>query len=452
MGSANKQGVPLQSLTMTTNLRFYWLIFIGLLSSPGLAWQEQSAGESPQTTEDAAAGLFATHCYSCHNDVDREGGLSMQTHAALIKGGENGPALIPGDADESRMVQMVEGFLEPTMPEDDFLFDEDIKIIRDWIEAGAPAWRGNLARLKVVNLPDIEPTVATQAEIASIAFHPEGRLLAAGTYQEVRFIDVDSGTVQARLTGPVETVRSLAYSGDGSLLAAAGGLPSRYGEVKIWQVSTGKLLHTLEGHNDAVYSVAFSPDDTLLATCGYDHSIKIWDVTKGTEIRTIGGHVDAVYSLAFDPAGKLLASASADRTVKIWDVVTGQQLFPPLNESTGELYTLAIHPQGDLIAAAGEDKMIRLWRITERGGELLRSAFAHDGPVQRLVFTPDGKMLISTGSDQLVKFWDVTTLQESTFMEKQPDWVLALAVSPDGQVLATGRYDGAVDFHAIGSK
>ena len=123
------------------------LLLALILSS--LTGQDVVSSEQDSPIAEAAAKLFAEHCYSCHNDVDKEGDLSMQTYSALMHGGKEGPPLVPGNAAESRLILMVEGLVEPLMPEDDFLFDDDIKILRDWIDAGAPPWSGDLERLKV---------------------------------------------------------------------------------------------------------------------------------------------------------------------------------------------------------------------------------------------------------------------------------------------------------------
>ncbi len=402
--------------------------------------------------EERAAQILAKNCYSCHNEVKKEGGLSMHTHAALMEGGENGPALLPGNSDESRMLMMVEGLLEPTMPEDDFLSEEDIDSLRSWVSEGASPWSGDLARIQLENLPQIEPRTPTRSEIASLAFHPSGDFVAGGAYREVQLLDVASHEIIARLSGHPGAVRALAFSPDGSMLAAAGGMPARYGEVQVWETSGRRLLKSWEGHSDCIYSVDFDPGGDLLATSSYDRLIKLWQVDSGREVRTLKGHADAVYAVVFDLTGKRLFSASADRTVKLWDVATGSQLGRPLGESSAELYSLALHPSGKLVAAAGEDKMIRIWKLHEgQGGDLLSSFFAHDSSVLQLAFTPDGQTLISAGSDRLVKFWDVDTSQERRTLEPQPDWVLALAVSPDSKRLVLGRYDGPVVFHEVQS-
>jgi WD40 repeat protein len=115
----------------------------------------------------------------------------------------------------------------------------------------------------------------------------------------------------------------VAFSPDGKLLAAAGGLPGRGGELRIWDVEKRALLHTIAGHADCIYAVEFAPDGASVATASYDKLIKLWNVATGKEIRTLKDHIDAVYALAFTPDGQRLVSASADRGLKFWDVASG---------------------------------------------------------------------------------------------------------------------------------
>ena len=83
-------------------------------------------------------------------------------------------------------------------------------------------------------------------------------------------------------------------------------------------MSTGKETATFKGHEGSVDTVAFSGDGQLLASGSADHTVKLWGVAKGQEVATLKGHTDKVSSVAFSGDGKLLASASADGTVKLW--------------------------------------------------------------------------------------------------------------------------------------
>src|SRR3989442_1517554 len=122
-------------------------------------------------------------------------------------------------------------------------------------------------------------------QIYSMTWRPDGAMIALGGYKETRLIApaaagapaLEKGKPIATLAGHADAVRALAFSRDGKLLAAAGGLPARKGEVKLWDVATKAVARTFTGHADCIYAVAFSPDGAVLATASYDKSIKLWD-------------------------------------------------------------------------------------------------------------------------------------------------------------------------------
>src|SRR3954454_10537991 len=60
--------------------------------------------------------IFAKHCLSCHDAKEAEGKLVMETYAGLMKGGEDGAAIVPGKAEESPLIQQVEHKEKPFMP------------------------------------------------------------------------------------------------------------------------------------------------------------------------------------------------------------------------------------------------------------------------------------------------------------------------------------------------
>src|SRR5262249_14962652 len=113
-------------------------------------------------------------------------------------------------------------------------------------------------------------------------------------------------------------------------------------------------------------------------------------------------------------------------------------------EATDWLYTVAWSGDGKWLAAGGVDKSIRVYEPGPASARLVHSVFAHEGPVQKLVFAADSQTLYSAGQDRVVKAWDVGRMVERRVYDAQSETILALAVRPDGQQVAVGRYDGLV--------
>jgi WD40 repeat protein len=407
------------------------------------------AAQNPPSFAKDVAPILAANCAGCHAGNVKMGQLDLDTFESLEKGGHDGVVITPGKSGESRLYLMITGQMKPAMPlNGKKLADADIETIRKWIDAGAkPPAPGEVVAKAAPVIPDIKPHVHVKPLISALAFRPDGKLLALGTFKEVRLVDTDSGKVVATLPGEADDVRAVAFSPDGKLLAAAGGLPARSGEVKIWDVDKSAELRTINGHADCIYGVEFSPDGKSIATSSYDKLIKLWDVESGKEIRTLKDHIDAVYALAFTPDGKRLVSASADRGVKVWDVASGERLYT-LSEPTDGLNTLALDPSGKRVAAGGLDRTIRVWSLRDKSGTLVNSLIAHEDAILQLAWSPDGKYLLSASADKELKIFkadDLTVVKTWT----QPDWVLSLEFAPDGKSFAVGRFDGSYEiYHA----
>jgi WD40 repeat protein len=194
-------------------------------------------------------------------------------------------------------------------------------------------------------------------EIQSIAFSPDGKILASGSADKtIKIWDVKKGKEIRTLTGHSAGVESVAFDPDGKILASG----SHDKTTKVWDWRTGEELCTLRGHGDSVQAVAFSPDGQTLATCSRDSTIGIWDVSTGREIRTLTGHSDVVFSVAFNLDGKTLASGSGDKTIKLWDVRMGKELCT-LNGHSKSVYSVAFSPDGQTLASGSEDTTIMLW-------------------------------------------------------------------------------------------
>jgi len=105
-----------------------------------------------------------------------------------------------------------------------------------------------------------------------------------------------------------------------------------------------------------VRSVAFTPDGTALAAAGgntEDFAIHIWDVASEKPLGILGGHHNIVWDVAFSPDGKLLASVSSDGTAQVHDWRNGD--VQKILNFPGEVVSVGFSPDGQALAVGGVD-------------------------------------------------------------------------------------------------
>src|SRR5262249_10441545 len=149
-------------------------------------------------------------------------------------------------------------------------------------------------------------------------------------------------------------------------------------------------------------------------------------------------HSNWVNAVAFSVDGKRLASASWDRTIRIWDSATGKELRRFTGHSHAVL-GLALSADGKTLASAG-DTTIRIWEV-ESGRELF-NVRAHEGSmVSCVALSPDGQTLASGGGGnghRTLVLWSVASGKELHVLGDKQAAVTSVAFSPDGRLLAAG--------------
>ncbi|MEU7133681.1 helix-turn-helix domain-containing protein [Streptomyces sp. NPDC046261] len=240
--------------------------------------------------------------------------------------------------------------------------------------------------------------------VRAVAFSQDGSLIAAGDGRGTATVwrAASPDRPVHRWQAHPRAVTSVAFRpGDPSSLATAG----EDGTARLWRTAgaTPHLEQRLLGHEDAVYRVLFL-DGATLATGSQDNTARIWRASDGRELRKLADHADTVLGLAVSPAGTTLATASRDYTVKLWDPRDGRRLRT-LAGHTGPVTSAAFDPGGSRMVTTGRDNTVRVW--DPREGRLLLTLTGHTGRVRAAAFLGEGGPVVSVAEDATVRRWNL---------------------------------------------
>jgi WD40 repeat protein len=270
--------------------------------------------------------------------------------------------------------------------------------------------------------------------VEALALDPRGgRGASVGQDRVIRVWETASGNELAALGGHDAPVRFLAFAPRLDVLVSAG----EDGTVLLWDLKRKAEQLRLRGHADRVRAVAFSPDDRLLVTAGEDMVVRVWDLAAGRLRTAFLGHQSSVLDLAFSRDGRLLLAVAADGTVRVWACpAAGEPAVAAPPDTWGRPVVLS--DDGKTLFVGHPDGSLTAIELTTTKA---RRAFAakHAGPVTALALSPDGQTLASADADGQVKFWDPRSGKTVRDWDGAGSALTALAFSPDGKRLACGE-------------
>ncbi|MEK8016550.1 MAG: WD40 repeat domain-containing protein, partial [Candidatus Parabeggiatoa sp.] len=289
-----------------------------------------------------------------------------------------------------------------------------------------------------------------KALIRDVTFTPDGRyLVSAGDDKVIRVWDLETGQTVRTLRGQIGAgsegkIFAMALSPDGRWLAAGGWTSND--EIRLYNFASGQLVALLKGHSNVVAALAFSPDSRFLVSGSGDSKAIIRELdANALDSRALApkhrlsGHTDALYAVAFTPDSQRVVTGSDDHTLRLWQVSDGK-LLATLTGHTDDVSAVAISPQDGTIASGSWDYTIRLW--DGETGRFIKTLANQGTQVGSLSFSPDGRYLVSGVAMQKGPFychvWSIPDGQEIVTYRDHDNIVLATAVSPDGQWVATG--------------
>ena len=390
------------------------------------------------------APILAQRCVACHNTRSSGGRLNLDSFAALLKGGESGEAVSAHNSADSLLLSMIE---DGSMPKEaDPLSPEEIAIVKQWIDVGAPLDAGVTltADLFDVMPEQSQPLPPTEYRVAipvtAVAFSPDGSQLASSGYHEVLVWNTVDSSLIRRISNVAERIYDLEFSADGNMLAVAAGTPGQLGELKLFSAVDGQLIQTLVRARDAIFALSFSPDGQLLACGGADRSINVVNVADGTEVLRIEDHADWVMDVNWSPNGQRLVTSSRDKTCKVFEAATGNPVIT--FSGHGEpVYSAAFLADSTTVVSGGSDRRLRIWNSGD--AKEVRAIGGFGGDVFRIQILPDDLILSACG-DRAVhehKAADGALLRK---MEGHQDWVYTLSANPGRKLIASGSYDGEI--------
>ncbi|MEP7134668.1 MAG: WD40 repeat domain-containing protein [Chloroflexota bacterium] len=298
-----------------------------------------------------------------------------------------------------------------------------------------------------------------------------------------------------------DTVRSVAFTPDGTVLAAAGGNTGDFA-IHLWNIVDNQIVGILGGHSGIIWDVAFSPDGQMLASVSSDGQARVWDWRTG-DVLKIWNFPGQVVSVGFSPDGQTLAVGGVDESknqvqnAAVWTFAVGS--WSPIFKLPEylDVTALAYSPDSRWLVGGGTSRNVQVWH-TDSGTSQFTLSHAHQvsqvdispdsstvaaatcltvvsnecteggvwlwnlptgklmkqkltgfpNVVESLAFAADGSALIVGSRDGTLRIYDTADYQPR-FETIAPGGISTLAVSPEGGWFATGNTNGEVSLWKI---
>lgn len=255
----------------------------------------------------------------------------------------------------------------------------------------------------------------------------------------------------------------VAFSPDSSLLAASTGENT----IVLWDVASGERVEqSFTGLDMEATAIAFSPDGNILAAGTRAQKVILWDVSTGELLgEPLLGSVEysaydvksnfsiGIKSLAFTPEGGRIVAACKNGDIIVWNVTNGERVSESLGKdriegSWGSAYmSMALSPYGFELASGLDDGSIEL-SLTQ-GSRNFDKRIRSNNEASKLIalaFSPDGQIVAGANLDDKIMFWDLTLDEQINKypLEGHTNQINSLVFSPDGSMLASGGYDNTI--------
>ena len=209
--------------------------------------------------------------------------------------------------------------------------------------------------------------------------------------------------------------------------------------ARVWDLRSPHPPGPLVGHEGLVSGVSVSRDGLVAATAGWDYTLRTWNARSGEQLALVTDPSSRFSGCRLDPGGRILAATGFDGAVGFYDARGGGLLWRA-QVDVNLPGAVALNPGASVVFAGGQDGTVR--RVRRRRGELAPLG-GHVGPVTALALSPNGRLLASAGRDGAVIVWDLKAAQRVMRLSGHAEGVTDCAFL-NGSRLLTSGWDGAV--------
>jgi WD40 repeat protein len=294
------------------------------------------------------------------------------------------------------------------------------------------------------NKVDVSNTFTYQGEqsaLTSVAFNPADSNLVAG-YGLTKIVviwDITTGKPVAELPGPSEYGEGLAFSPDGTLLAAAG---YDY-RARVWKVSDKSLLTTIQTNVSAT-RVVFNSDGTQIAVAGWDNSrVLIYDATSGAKSAEIKPTGVVLWAVAYSADGKYLAAADDHGNINVFDPSNNSNIATLSPTFVDQVSDLEFSPDGTMLAVGYDEGDVAIFSTEDwkRITTFKNLAPTNQAALHGIAWTADSKAVVAGGAEGRLVISDARN--GGTLLDKllsAPIW--GVSVAGDGTAIAAAMDNG----------
>lgn len=290
----------------------------------------------------------------------------------------------------------------------------------------------------------VQEFVGHTGNVRQVAFVNAEILVSGSLDGTVRFWRIDNGDCVNTLGSYPDQAYAIAVDRPGARLFIGNA-----GAIECWHLSTLSRLWKLQTTAPKFECLSLSPTGQYLVSGHIQQTTKLWDLEQQRCLRTWQGHLPMTLGVAFDESGRYLITGH-NTTVRCWSVETGDclQTFYGHQDT---VWRVAWHPNGEQIISCSNDGTLRFWQYaTGRCRQVLSSALS-DGFWNLAVNGQSWQLAVSDHSGHLFLV-DLTRNDRLDCFIDGPDWILSLAFSPDGKLLATGTEPGIIKIWDVASR